>query len=120
SDNIVMLLTSSSLVQRACANGKSILTVNKLTFASSFAFSLNFFVCVEQTPVSIDGTTLINVSFSAKSFSVFSLISFATTLNEGAVSLTSSCSPSSVIGSLLYVTFTISITLLISIMRVNI
>ena len=69
-----MFFTPSALQKRAWANGRSRLTVTALILSpNELIDSLNFFVCIAQTGVSSDGTTLNNVGLPLRSASFSSL-----------------------------------------------
>src|SRR5690606_11004184 len=89
--------------QRTCANGKSTLTVNTLTFSKPAASSLKRRVCASHTPVSSEGTTLIKRTEPFESASVTGDKSFAKTVNSGALSPTFTSFPNKVTGLFLNV-----------------
>ena len=84
-----MFLIFSAPQKRFMANGKSRLTVTALILSPKPAsWSLNFLVCIWQTGVSSEGTTLMNVGLPFRSAGVTvsrAPLSKACSLNSGAL-----------------------------------
>src|SRR5699024_6793362 len=84
SDKREMFLTPFAAHQRVWANGKSMLIVRTCVLPICAVSSLKRFCCLEQTPVSTEGTTLINFTLPSKSSNETSSKSFDKTVKLGA------------------------------------